>query len=182
MRLLAYICRLIDGLNRLIGRSAAWLILVSILVSATNAVIRKAFSTSSNAWLELQWYLFTAVVLLCAAHAVRRNAHVRIDILASGLPMRARLVVDFLGHALVLIPLCVLLLIEGIPFFTASFAIGEMSNNAGGLAVWPVKLMVPLGFFLLLLQALSECAKIIAALAGRPLADVEIGLETGDAS
>jgi TRAP-type mannitol/chloroaromatic compound transport system permease small subunit len=171
MRAFVIVSRAIDGLTRYIGRTVAWLILVSIVISATNALVRKIFSSSSNAWLELQWYLFSAVFLLAAAHVLQQNAHVRIDILASGLRRRTQLWIDLVGHLFALVPLCLLMIYEGWPFFLRSFNAGEMSNNAGGLLLWPVKFLVVAGFALLLLQVVSEVLKIIVHLVNPPAPD-----------
>ncbi|MEI4473363.1 TRAP transporter small permease subunit [Frigidibacter sp. MR17.24] len=177
---LRLLCRLIDGLNERIGQATAWLILVSILVSAGNALVRKVLSQSSNAWLELQWYLFATAFLLGAAHVLRRNGHVRIDIVAGALAPRTRLWLDLAGHLLALMPLCLLLVIEGLPFFLRSWAVEEMSSNAGGLPLWPVKALVPLGFALLLAQALSETLKTLDLLFwGGPGPASGAGTETG---
>lgn len=166
MSVLLKFSRAIDMLNTVIGRAAGWLILAAVVISAGNAVTRKFWSLSSNAWLELQWYLFGGVFMLCAAYALLKDAHVRIDVLSSMLGRQGRDWIDIIGHALFLIPLCLLLLYEGWPFFLRSFTSGETSSNAGGLVLWPAKLLVPLGFFLLLLQAFSELIKRIALMRG----------------
>jgi TRAP-type mannitol/chloroaromatic compound transport system permease small subunit len=156
----------IDRLNTAIGKSACWLILVAVLVSATNAVVRKAFDVSSNAWLELQWQLFGAVFMLCAAYTFLRNEHIRIDIVNARLPKRARDWIDLLGHLLFLMPFVLLMIVDGIPFFTTSYLQDEQSGNAGGLPQWPPKFLIPFGFFLLFLQGVSEIIKRALALAG----------------
>lgn len=166
MQPLLALSRLIDGLNTFVGRTVGWLILVAVAVSAGNALMRKIFSQSSNAWLELQWYLFGAVFLLCAGYALLKDAHVRIDVLSSRLSKRKRNWIDVLGHVFFLAPLCLIILYEGIPFFIRSYLSGENSGNAGGLILWPAKLLVPLGFALLLLQGVSELIKRVAIMRG----------------
>jgi TRAP-type mannitol/chloroaromatic compound transport system permease small subunit len=156
----------IDRLNEAIGKSVYWLILVAVLISAGNAVIRKAFDVSSNAWLELQWQLFGAVFMLCAAYTFLKNEHIRIDIVNSMFPKRVRDWIDLLGHVLFLMPFVVLMMVDGWPFFTASYRINEQSLNAGGLPQWPAKLLIPLGFFLLFLQGISEIIKRVAVMRG----------------
>lgn len=160
------ISRGVDWLNERIGKAMMWLVLAAVVVSATNAVVRYAFNVSSNAWLELQWYLFGAVFLLGAAYTLKQNEHIRIDIVSSRLSQNARNWIDVIGHLLFLAPLCVLMLWLGVPFFLRSFASGEVSSSAGGLIVWPAKLLVPLGFALLLAQAFSELIKRIAFMKG----------------
>ena len=156
----------IDGLTTRIGRGVSWLILVAVLVSAGNAVIRKAFDVSSNAWLELQWQLFSAVFMLAAAYTFLDNEHIRIDIVNSQLPKAMRNWIDLVGHLFFVLPLVLLMIWDGVPFFWASYQENEQSPNAGGLAQWPAKLLVPLGFFLLLLQVVSEIIKRIAVMRG----------------
>ncbi|MCC7547257.1 MAG: TRAP transporter small permease subunit [Burkholderiales bacterium] len=156
-----------DAANLRLGRAVGVLILVMTLVSAFNALSRKLFSISSNAFLEAQWYLFSAVFLLAAGYTLLRNSHVRVDVLHVHLPVRARLWIELLGTALFLIPFALLVVRYGWPYFLDSVANREISLNAGGLAVWPVKLLIPLGFLLLLLQGLSQLVKITAALQGR---------------
>ena len=156
----------IDRLNEAIGKSVYWLILVAVLISAGNAVIRKAFDVSSNAWLELQWQLFGAVFMLGAAYTFLKNEHIRIDIVNSLFPKRVRDWIDLLGHVVFLLPLTVLMMVDGWPFFTASYRINEQSLNAGGLPQWPAKLLIPVGFFLLFLQGISEIIKRVAVMRG----------------
>jgi TRAP-type mannitol/chloroaromatic compound transport system permease small subunit len=174
MRGLLAISRLIDAMNTFIGKSASWLILVAVIISAGNAVVRKVFSWSSNAWLEAQWYLFGAVFLLCAAWTLLVNEHIRIDVVNSLLPRRARNWIEVVGHSLFLIPLCILILIDSWPFFLRSFLQNEQSMNAGGLTVWPAKALVVIGFALLLLQGFSELIKRVAIMRGQ-LQDVQGG-------
>ncbi|HEY8579597.1 MAG TPA: TRAP transporter small permease subunit [Beijerinckiaceae bacterium] len=158
--------RAVDWVNERIGKAMTWLVLAAVLVSSVNAVVRYAFNRSSNAWLELQWYLFGAVVLLGAAHTLKQNEHIRIDIVSARLSQRARDWIDIVGHLLFLAPLCLLILWLGVPFFLRSYHSGEISSSAGGLIVWPAKLLVPLGFALLLAQAASELIKRVAFMRG----------------
>jgi TRAP-type mannitol/chloroaromatic compound transport system permease small subunit len=157
---------LIDAINVQIGRWCAWAILVAVAVSATNAVVRKMFDMSSNAWLELQWVLFSLVFLLCASWTLRDNEHIRIDIVNNMLPRALRNAIEVVGHAFFLLPLTIVIIVTGIPFFTGSFAINEQSTNAGGLPQWPAKALIPLGFALLCAQAISELIKRIAIIRG----------------
>ena len=157
----------IDRLNTAIGKSAYWLILVAVLVSAINAIVRKAFDVSSNAWLELQWQLFGAVFMLCAAYTLLKNEHIRIDIVNSRLPKPVRDWIDLLGHLLFLMPFVLLMIYDGWPFFVTSWNQNEQSLNAGGLPQWPAKFLIPLGFFLLFLQGVSEIIKRLAVMQGR---------------
>jgi TRAP-type mannitol/chloroaromatic compound transport system permease small subunit len=156
----------IDRLNETIGKCVYWLILVAVLISAGNAIIRKAFDVSSNAWLEAQWQLFGAVFMLGAAYTFLKNEHIRIDILNSRLPKRVRDWIDLLGHFLFLMPFVLLMLIDGVPFAITSYLQNEQSSNAGGLPQWPAKALIPLGFFLLFLQGVSEIIKRIAVMRG----------------
>lgn len=158
--------RAIDWFNERVGKSMAWLVLAAVLVSSINAVVRYSVNISSNAWLELQWYLFGAVFLLGAAYTLKQNEHIRIDIVSARLSQNARNWIDIIGHVLFLAPLCLLMLWLGIPFFLRSLASGEVSSSAGGLIVWPAKLLVPLGFALLLAQGFSELIKRIAFMKG----------------
>lgn len=166
MTALLGLARLIDRINGVVGRGTAWLILVAVLVSAGNAVLRKSFNLSSNAWLELQWYLFGAVFMLCAAWALRDDAHVRVDVLSSNLSMRSRVWVDLVCHILFLMPFVVLMAWLSWPFFLTSYVTAEQSNNAGGLIRWPAKLFVLIGFVLLVAQGISEIIKRSAMLSG----------------
>lgn len=159
--------RWVDALNRTIGKITIWLVLVTTLISAGNAIVRKAFDSSSNALLEIQWYLFAAVFLLGAGYGLLNNAHVRIDFLASRLSARTRNWIDVGGIVLALIPFCVLSIALSWPMFMQAYVSGEMSSNAGGLIRWPVYLLIPAGFTLLLLQSLSELVKRVAFLRGQ---------------
>jgi TRAP-type mannitol/chloroaromatic compound transport system permease small subunit len=159
--------RAIDRLNEFIGKSVSWLILVSILVSAGNAVIRKAFNTSSNAWLELQWYLYGAAFLLAAAYTLKQNEHIRIDIVYGAFSRRVQHWIDLFGHVFFLMPFALLMLYYFVPYFLLSWRSGELSSSAGGLVIWPAKLMLLIGFALLALQGISEIIKKIAVMTGR---------------
>lgn len=156
----------IDALNQRIGRTVMWLVLIAVLVSAVNAVVRKAFDTSSNAWLELQWQMFGAVFMLCAAYTLLRNEHIRIDIVNSHFPKAVRDWIDLVGHCFFLMPFVLIMLVDGWPFFLASWRIDEQSMNAGGLPQWPAKFLIPAGFFLLFLQGISEIVKRVAVMRG----------------
>ena len=158
--------RLIDKISTRIGKLTMWLILATTLISAGNAIVRKAFSMSSNALLEIQWYLFAAVFLLSAGYGFLKNSHVRIDFISSKLSYRARNWIDVVGIVAVLMPFCLIMIALSWPLFTKALASGEMSQNAGGLIRWPVYGLVPLGFALLLLQGVSELIKRVAFLTG----------------
>lgn len=166
MQPLLRMSRAIDAVNGAIGWLAMWLILAATLISAGNAVVRRAFDTSSNAWLEVQWYLFAAVFMLGGGYAFLRNAHVRIDFISSRLSARARNWIDLVGIVVFVLPLCVMMIKLGWPLFERAWASGEMSSNAGGLVRWPVYLLIPAGFTLLALQSLSELIKRVAFLTG----------------
>ena len=166
MATLLGLSRVIDRFNELVGRWIRWLVLAAVLLSAGNAIVRKLFSVSSNAMLEIQWYLFAGVFMLGAGYAFLRNVHVRIDFISSKLSKRTNTIIDILGIVLFLIPLCVILVVLSWPFFYNAWTSGEMSQNAGGLIRWPVLALIPLGFFILLLQGLSELIKRIAFLRG----------------
>ena len=156
----------IDAVNRRIGKHSSWLILVAVVVSATNATVRKVFGVSSNAWLELQWVLFSIVFLLCSPWTLLSNEHIRVDIINNLFPKRVRDMIDVIGHILFLLPLTVVMLITSLPFFLRSYAIDEQSANAGGLAQWPAKSLIFIGFALLFLQGVSELVKRIAVMRG----------------
>jgi TRAP-type mannitol/chloroaromatic compound transport system permease small subunit len=158
--------RLVDAINLRIGKWLSWLILVAVLVSAANASVRKVFDMSSNAWLELQWVLFSAVFLLCAPWTLLSNEHIRIDIVNSMFPKRARDVIDIVGHALFLLPLTVILVITSYPVFVNSLLLNEQSFSAGGLPQWPAKALLLVGFVALFFQGLSELIKRIAVVRG----------------
>jgi TRAP-type mannitol/chloroaromatic compound transport system permease small subunit len=158
--------RLIDAINSRIGRWLSWLIVVAVLVSATNATVRKVFDTSSNAWLELQWVLFSVVFLLCSPWTLLSNEHIRIDIVNNALPKWLRNAIDIVGHAVFLLPLTVILIITGYPVFVNSLLLDEQSFSAGGLPQWPAKSLIVIGFAMLFLQGLSELIKRIAVVRG----------------
>jgi TRAP-type mannitol/chloroaromatic compound transport system permease small subunit len=158
--------RVIDAINEKVGRWLAWLILAAVIISTVNAIIRKVFNTSSNAWLEAQWYLFGAVFLGCAAYTFLKNEHIRIDIVSSKMSQRYRNTIEIIGHIFFLMPLCIMMIYYGYPFFYNSFRIGEISTNAGGLIQWPAKLMIPVGFTMLFAQAFSELIKRLAFMQG----------------
>lgn len=157
---------LIDALSSRLGAALRWLVLAACLISAGNAFTRKFFDLSSNAWLELQWYLFGAIVMLAAAYTLQRNEHVRVDLIYSHVSARAQLWIDLAGTLIFLLPVAGLLTWLSWPMFTEAWRIGETSANAGGLPRWPVKLVLPVGFALLFLQGLSELIKCAAALTG----------------
>jgi TRAP-type mannitol/chloroaromatic compound transport system permease small subunit len=156
----------IDAFTRWTGKRLAWLILLAVLVSAVNATVRKVFDTSSNSWLELQWLLFSIVFLLCSPWTLLDNEHIRIDIVNNMLPKKLRDSIDLVGHVLFLMPLTIVMMITGIPFFQRSYEINEQSGNAGGLPQWPAKSLVMIGFALLLVQAISELIKRVAVMRG----------------
>lgn len=160
------VSRVIDMINRQIGKKVAWLILVAVVVAAVNAIVRKAFNVSSNAWLELQWMLFGAVFLLCASWTLQVKEHIRIDIVNSLLPRRVQRWIDLIGHTLFLMPFCLLMVYHSWPFFTRSYAINEQSLSAGGLAQWPAKGLVVIGFVMLTVQGVSEIIKQVAIMRG----------------
>ncbi len=160
------ISRLVDVVNERIGKVTAWAILVAVLVSAINAIIRKVFGTSSNAWLELQWYLFGAVFMLCASWTLKANEHIRIDIVSGRLSKRGRDWIDIFGHLFFLLPFVAVMIYLSWPFFIRSYESGEVSTNAGGLIIWPAKGLILLGFTVLGLQWLSELIKRIAIMRG----------------
>jgi TRAP-type mannitol/chloroaromatic compound transport system permease small subunit len=156
----------IDAFTRWTGKRLAWLILVAVIISAINAIIRKSFDVSSNSWLELQWVLFSVVFLLCSPWTLLDNEHIRIDIVNNSLPKRVRDIIDLVGHVVFLLPLCVVMIITGGPFFMRSIQINEQSGNAGGLPQWPTKALLMIGFGLLLIQGISELIKRIAIMRG----------------
>lgn len=166
MTLLLSLSHQIDRFNDLIGRLVRWLVLAAVLISAGNAVMRKAFDIGSNAYLEIQWYLFAAVFMLGAGYVFLRNGHVRIDFISTKLSKRANTIIDILGMLVFTIPLCLILINLSWPVFERAWVSGEMSQNAGGLIRWPVFLLVPLGFGLLALQCVSELIKRVAFLTG----------------
>jgi TRAP-type mannitol/chloroaromatic compound transport system permease small subunit len=157
----------VDAVSARLGDLLKWLILAAVLISGINAILRKAFSIGSNAWLEMQWYLFAAVFMLGAGYAFLKNAHVRIDFVSNRLSARARNWIDIIGIVVFLAPLTIMLINLSWPLFVNAWTTGEMSQNAGGLIRWPVLLLIPVGMVLLLAQAASELIKRIAYLQGR---------------
>ncbi|MBV1694143.1 MAG: TRAP transporter small permease subunit [Hyphomicrobiales bacterium] len=174
MQGLLKLSRAIDAMNTRIGRIVAWAIFLAVVISTANAIVRKVLSTSSNAWLEMQWILFGAVFLICASWTLVANEHIRIDVVSSLLSKRTRNVIDVIGHAFFLMPITLVMMYYSWPFFWRSMLQNEQSTNAGGLPVYPPKLLVPLGFTLLFIQAISELIKRIAIMRGE-LADVSGG-------
>lgn len=167
MSFLLSLSRFIDNLNEKIGHGISWALLLAVLICTGNAVIRYAFNISSNAWLEVQWYLFSAVFLLATSYPLRRNEHVRIDVIAGRFSKRTQVWIDLLGFLVFLLPMTLIILYYSIPYTILSFQGQEMSSNAGGLIVWPAKALIPLGFFLLTLQGISELIKRIGYLQGK---------------
>lgn len=164
MQALLSISRVIDALNERIGRSVLWLVLVAALVSAFNAIYRKIFNDSSNALLEIQWYLFGAIFLLCAAYTLKHEGHVRIDVIYGKLSRRTQTWIDIFGTVFFLLPICIIIGWLSWPVFMDAFRSGEMSSDAGGLVRWPIRLMIPVGFGLLVLQGISELIKRVQRL------------------
>lgn len=166
MNMLLKFSHWVDVLNEKIGLIANWLVLLACVISAGNALMRYGFSLSSNAWLEIQWYLFGGMVMLGAAYTLKTNEHVRVDVLYSRYSDRTRLWVDLIGGVLFLMPMAIIIGWLSWPMFINSYQIGEISGNSGGLLRWPVKILIPLGFLLLTLQGLSEIIKRVAMLTG----------------
>ena len=166
LRVLLAPSRVIDAINTWIGKRLAWLILAAVIVSAVNATVRKIFDTSSNAWLELQWVLFSAVFLLCSPWTLLANEHIRIDIVNNLFPRWLHNVIELIGHALFLLPLTIILVVTGYPFFISSASINEQSWNTGGLPQWPAKSLIMIAFAMLFFQGLSEFVKRVAVMRG----------------
>lgn len=166
MQALLAVSRLIDAINERVGKAVYWLVLVAVLLSAGNAIVRKTLNVSSNAWLEMQWYLFSAVFLLAAGYTLLRNEHVRIDVVAGRFSARTQTWIDVFGTVFFLLPMAVLFVYLSWPIFIRTYVQGEISTNAGGLLIWPARALVPVGFTLLALQGVSELIKRIAFLAG----------------
>jgi TRAP-type mannitol/chloroaromatic compound transport system permease small subunit len=156
----------IDKINERLGLIANWMVLTSCLISAGNAMVRYALDTSSNAWLEIQWYMFGVMFMLGASYTLNKNEHVRVDIIYGNVPEKVQLWIDLIGGILFLMPAVLILCWLSWPMFLESYRIGEESSNAGGLLRWPIKLVLPVGFFFLALQGISEIIKRIAALQG----------------
>jgi len=161
------IARAIDALNEKIASAVAWALLIAVIICTGNALIRYIFNNSSNAWLEVQWYLFAAVFMLAASYTLKRDEHVRIDVIAGLFSRRTQVWIDLFGYVFFLLPVSLLIVYYGIPFAYLSVTSAEMSSNAGGLIVWPAKLLVPVGFVLMVLQGLSEIIKRVAYLRGQ---------------
>lgn len=166
MRALLAFSRLVDWTNEHVGRLVYWCVLIMVLVSAANATSRYALNMASNAWLELQWYLFAAVFLLCAGYTLLHNEHIRIDVVVGRLTRRTQVWIDVLGTLFFLLPVCGYITWLSWPIFVNAWTSGETSMNAGGLVRWPVRLLVPAGFFLLTMQGVSELIKRLAFLKG----------------
>jgi TRAP-type mannitol/chloroaromatic compound transport system permease small subunit len=166
MKALLALSRLVDQLNERVGRLVYWCVLVMVLVSAANATSRYALNMASNAWLELQWYLFSVVFLLCSGYTLLHNEHIRIDVVSSRLSRRTQVWIDVFGIVFFLLPMSIFIMWLGWPIFMNAFNSGEISVNAGGLVRWPARLLVPVGFFLLSVQGVSELIKRIAFLMG----------------
>jgi TRAP-type mannitol/chloroaromatic compound transport system permease small subunit len=160
------VSRTIDAMNTLFGKAVSWLLLAAVLISAINAVTRKLFNLSSNAWLEAQWYLFSAAFLLAAAWTLLSSEHVKVDLVYGQLPRRAQLWIEVFGTIFFLMPFCLVTIYLSWPIVIAKYVSGEVSNNTGGLILWPVWAMIPIGFGLLALQGLSELIKRLAILSG----------------
>lgn len=166
MKFLLAVSRLIDALNERIGQTVLWLTLIVVFVSAGNAVVRKVFHTSSNAWLELQWYLFGAIFLLAAGYTFLRNEHVRVDVISSRLPERVQVYIEIIGIVFFIFPAAGLIFWLSLPYFWESFRLQELSSNTGGLIRWPAKLLIPVGFSLLILSGVSRLIRCLAYLTG----------------
>ncbi|QWW71506.1 TRAP transporter small permease subunit [Rhizobium sp. WYJ-E13] len=158
--------RAVDAINTFFGKAVSWLLLLAVLISAVNATTRKLFNLSSNAWLEAQWYLFSAAFLVAAAWTLMSNEHVKVDLVYGRLSRRVQLWIEVLGTILFLFPFCLITIYLSWPTVIEKFSTGEISNNTGGLILWPVWAMIPLGFGLLALQGVSELIKRIAILRG----------------
>ncbi|WP_422034982.1 TRAP transporter small permease subunit [Reyranella sp.] len=177
MRLLLSFSTLVDAFNEKIGNVCNWLVLLACVVSAGNAMVRYAYDTSSNAWLEIQWYMFAVIVMFGASYTMKRNEHVRVDLVYMNLSRRGQLWVDILGTLVFLLPTCTILAWLSWPFFMQSFNVYEHSSNAGGLLRWPIKLVLPVGFALVALQGVSELIKRVAFLNGYAVDSLEAHYE-----
>ncbi len=166
MNALLKLSALIDRINEAVGKVVMWLVLTAVLISAGNAIMRKAFDISSNAYLEIQWYLFSGVFMLGVGYVMLKNAHVRIDFISSRLSKRTNAWIDATGIVVFTVPLSIIMIDLGWPVFARAWISGEVSSNAGGLIRWPVLMLIPLGFSILLLQCCSELIKRVAFLRG----------------
>ena len=167
MSFLLSLSKYIDALNERIGLSISWALLLAVLICSGNAIVRYTFNTSSNAWLEIQWYLFGAIFLLAASYTLRRNEHVRIDVIVGRFSKRTQVWIDVFGFLFFLLPATLLILYFAVPFAMESVRNQEVSSNAGGLIVWPAKILIPIGFLLLTLQGISELIKRVGFLRGQ---------------
>ncbi len=167
MSFLLSISKWIDAINEKIGLAVGWALLAAVIICSGNALIRYAFNRSSNGWLEIQWYLFSLMFLLAASYTLRRNEHVRIDVIVGRLSKRTQVWIDLLGFVFFLLPMTILILYDAIPYAMVSISSQEMSSNSGGLILWPAKILIPIGFALLTLQGISELIKRIGFLVGR---------------
>ncbi|HEX7650417.1 MAG TPA: TRAP transporter small permease subunit [Noviherbaspirillum sp.] len=167
MSFLLSLSRLIDTINEKIGNGISWALLLSVLICTGNALVRYTFNTSSNAWLEIQWYLFSSMFLLAASQTLRRNEHVRIDVIAGRFSKRTQVWIDLFGFLVFLLPMATIILYYAVPYVIVSFQEQEVSSNAGGLIVWPAKILIPIGFLQLTLQGISELIKRIGYLQGK---------------
>jgi len=167
MSFLLSLSRLIDTINEKIGHGISWALLAAVLICTGNATIRYSLNTSSNAWLEIQWYLFSAMFLLASSYTLRRNEHVRIDVIAGRFSKRTQVWIDVFGFLVFLLPMTLIVLYYAVPYALLSIHSQEVSSNAGGLIIWPAKLLIPVGFFLLSLQGISELIKRVGYLMGK---------------
>lgn len=167
MSFLLSLSKYIDALNERIGLGISWALLLAVLICSGNAIVRYAFNTSSNAWLEIQWYLFGAIFLLAASYTLRRNEHVRIDVIVGRFSKRTQVWIDVFGFLFFLLPATLLILYFAVPFAMESVRNQEVSSNAGGLIVWPAKILIPIGFLMLTLQGISELIKRVGFLMGQ---------------
>jgi TRAP-type mannitol/chloroaromatic compound transport system permease small subunit len=180
LKLLLKVSAFIDAVNELLGKLIMWLVLAAVLISAGNAIVRKAFNIGSNAWLEIQWYLFSGVFMLGVGYVMLKNAHVRIDFISSRLSKRTNAIIDAAGLVIFTIPLAIIMVQLGWPLFQQAYETGEMSQNAGGLIRWPALGLVPLGFAILLAQSLSELIKRVAFLTGHRSEPFSVDAEKSD--
>ena len=167
MPFLLSLSRLIDKINEKIGLGVSWALLLAVLICSGNAIVRYALNISSNAWLEIQWYLFSAIFLLATSYTLRRNEHVRIDVIVGRFSKRTQVWIDLFGFLVFLLPMTLIILYYAVPYAALSFREQEVSANAGGLIIWPAKMLIPVGFFLLTLQGISELIKRIGYLMGK---------------
>ena len=166
MKSLLALSGMMDRTSERIGHTIYWLVLAAVLISAANATVRKIFNYSSNSFLEIQWYLFSMIFLMCAGYTLKNNEHVRIDIISGRFSARVRAGIDIFGTLFFLMPMAILVMWLSWPLFVEAYTRHEVSSNAGGLIIWPARLMVPVGFFLLIAQGISELIKRVAFLLG----------------